>query len=134
MTHRVRNTVGVLLFTTTTCLGIAGSAAAGTVGSSYSRAGHSLSNFNPDGEELTTTDRNKDGHSSVTLLRVGSISSNNIEYWNFHGAGTTALADLDLPEGNVVYLKSCEGEWHGSVGASDLLASSCDPTWRRGIA
>ena len=115
-------------------LTLVGPASAEAAAASYSLTGNTLSTFNPIGEHLVTQDRAKDDHSSVTLLRLDSTSSNSIQYWNYHGVGTRTDADLDLAEGRVVYIKSCEGEWHGSVGASDVLESTCDTVWRKGIA
>ena len=41
---------------------------------------------------------------------------------------------MDMAEGRVLYMKACEGEWHGNVGNSQVLTSTCDPTWRKGVA
>lgn len=111
-----------------------GSALADATAASYSLTGHTLSTFLPDDELLTTVDRARDDHSSVTLVRLDSTSTNTIQYWNHHGAGKRTVADLNLAEGRVLFLKSCEGERRGNVAASDLLESTCEVRWRRGVA
>lgn len=103
---------------------------------SYSKTGHSMGVFdaNTNPETLRIIDRNSDGHSAVVLVRLDSTSTNSIQYWNYHGVGTEADAKMDMAEGRVLYMKACEGEWHGSVGASHVLTSTCDPTWRKATA
>lgn len=114
-------------------LGLPSPAFAGTSTSVYSETGNTLSIFGDVDELLTTRDLASDDHSSVTLLRLDSLSSSTTQYWNYHGAGTNTQADLNLAEGRVVYIRSCEGEWKGSVGASVLLTGTCG-VWKKGVA
>ena len=116
-------------------VGLAAPAAASATALSYSLTGHSQANFAPGNpDKLYILDRNEDGHSSMVLVRPDSISSNSIEYWNYHGAGSVAEASLYLAPGRVVYIKACEGEWRGNVGSSQVLTSTCDTQWRKGVA
>jgi hypothetical protein len=69
---------------------------------SYSRTVHSFGLFDAENQVLKIQDRAPDGHSSMVMLKVGSIAGNAIEYWNFHGSGTIAAASVRLTKGRVI--------------------------------
>ncbi len=99
--------------------------------STYSATGNSLGTFaaTSSPEQIAVNDRAADGHSAVVQIRLDSLSSNNIEYWNPNGAGTTAVASVNLAENRVVWVRACEGEF----GTRSVLAGTCSD-WKKGVA